>query len=62
MIESPAERAGQTGDRKPDLDGTASAHHTVLIAEDDPIFRHLLESWFKRWDYRVTALDNGLDA
>jgi diguanylate cyclase (GGDEF)-like protein len=34
----------------------------VLIAEDDPIFRRILESWFKRWDYRVTAVENGLDA
>jgi two-component system, cell cycle response regulator len=34
----------------------------VLVAEDDPIFRLVLESWFKRWDYRVIAVDNGLDA
>ena len=34
----------------------------MLIAEDDPIFRRILESWFKRWDYRVTAVENGLDA
>ncbi len=35
---------------------------TVLIAEDDPVFRHLLESWLQRWKYRVVAVDNGLDA
>jgi len=38
------------------------AVNTVLIAEDDPIFRRILESWFKRWDYQVTAVENGLDA
>jgi two-component system cell cycle response regulator len=51
---------GQTGP-KPGLDGAASPN-AVLIAEDDPIFRRILESWFKRWDYRVTAVENGLDA
>jgi two-component system, cell cycle response regulator len=40
----------------------ALALNSVLIAEDDPIFRRILESWFKRWDYQVTAVQNGLDA
>jgi diguanylate cyclase (GGDEF)-like protein len=44
------------------MDGEASALNTVLIAEDDPIFRRILESWFKRWDYGVTAVENGVDA
>jgi len=47
---------------KPGPDGKASSSNAVLIAEDDPIFRRILESWFKRWDYRVTAVENGLDA
>ena len=38
------------------------ALNSVLIAEDDPIFRRILESWFKRWDYKVTAVQNGLEA
>jgi two-component system, cell cycle response regulator len=36
--------------------------NTVLVADDDPIFRHLLENWLVRWNYRVVAVDNGLDA
>ncbi len=40
----------------------ASTLDSVLIAEDDPIFRHVLQSWLQRWNYRVIALDNGLDA
>jgi two-component system, cell cycle response regulator len=47
---------------KPSAEGNASALNAVLIAEDDPIFRRILESWFKKWDYRVTAVENGLDA
>ena len=39
-----------------------SSINAVLIAEDDPIFRRILESWFKKWDYRVTAVENGVDA
>ena len=34
----------------------------VLVAEDDPVFRHVLEYWLKKWDYRVTSVENGLDA
>jgi two-component system, cell cycle response regulator len=41
---------------------TLSPPDTVLIAEDDPIFRRVLENWLKKWNYRVTSLENGLDA
>ena len=47
---------------KPGSDGKMSSSNAVLIAEDDPIFRRILESWFKKWDYQVTAVENGLDA
>jgi two-component system, cell cycle response regulator len=35
---------------------------SVLIAEDDPVFRRVLESWLQKWNYQVTSLQNGLDA
>lgn len=59
MTNLPTNRQGDPG---PNVDGNASAVSAVLIAEDDPIFRRILESWFKRWDYRVTAVENGLEA
>jgi two-component system, cell cycle response regulator len=62
MNKTPAQLAEELTDPKPAVDGEASRLNTALIAEDDPIFRRILESWFKRWDYRVTAVDNGLDA
>ena len=40
----------------------SSRQDEVLIAEDDPISRRVLESWLRKWNYRVTALENGLDA
>lgn len=42
--------------------GPSPAVDAVLIAEDDPIFRHILQSWLQRWNYQVTAVGNGLDA
>ncbi len=62
MHNLPSRQAGEFGNPNPKLDGKPSAANTVLIAEDDPIFRRILESWFKRWEYRVTAVENGLDA
>ena len=34
----------------------------VLIAEDDPIFRRVLQGWFQKWQYQVTAVGNGSEA
>jgi two-component system cell cycle response regulator len=51
----------QFEESKPQTTG-AGALNSVLIAEDDPIFRRILQSWLHRWDYRVTAVDNGMDA
>jgi two-component system cell cycle response regulator len=62
MNNLPAEPVSEVRLPKPILNTKASLSNAVLIAEDDPIFRRILESWFKRWDYRVTAVDNGMDA
>jgi len=43
-------------------DGRPSSLNSVLVAEDDPIFRHLPDSWLQRWNYRVTTVENGMDA
>jgi diguanylate cyclase (GGDEF)-like protein len=40
----------------------ASSRDTVLIAEDDPVFRRILQSCLQSWNYKVRACDNGLDA
>jgi len=36
--------------------------NSVLVAEDDPLFRRILESWLGKWEYRVTAAEDGLKA
>jgi two-component system, cell cycle response regulator len=36
--------------------------NSVLIAEDDPVSRRLLEISLKKWNYRVVVVENGLDA
>jgi len=35
---------------------------TILIAEDDPIFRKLLQSRLQNWGYRVVAVKDGIEA
>jgi diguanylate cyclase (GGDEF)-like protein len=62
MNKLPAEVTGAVLDPKPSIEAKTSAVNTALIAEDDPIFRRILENWFKKWDYGVTAVDNGLAA
>jgi diguanylate cyclase (GGDEF)-like protein len=62
MNRLPEQLAEELIGEKSGLDGEASRLNTALIAEDDPIFRRILESWFQRWDYHVTAVDNGLEA
>ncbi|HEY7616325.1 MAG TPA: diguanylate cyclase, partial [Terriglobales bacterium] len=52
----------QTEARECNPAGRLSSLNTVLVAEDDPIFRHVLQSWLQRWNYEVTAVENGLDA
>jgi two-component system cell cycle response regulator len=34
----------------------------VLVAEDDPMFRRILESWLQNWGYRVTLAEDGATA
>jgi two-component system, cell cycle response regulator len=62
MKETAGLSVGEIKDSKPGVEGRACPLNAVLIAEDDPIFRRVLESWFKRWNYRVTAVENGVAA
>ena len=62
MNKIPAEVAQAIGDPKHSLEGKVFSGNSVLIAEDDPLFRRMIERWFQRWDYRVTVVENGLDA
>ena len=34
----------------------------VLIAEDDPMFRRILQSWLQSWSYRVSIAEDGAQA
>lgn len=35
---------------------------TILVAEDDPMFRHLLQRWLESWGFNVLAADDGTQA
>jgi two-component system, cell cycle response regulator len=54
--------ATHTGGLLDQCSGDPRALETVLIAEDDPMFRQVLSSLLKKWNYRVITVENGLDA
>lgn len=31
----------------------------ALVAEDDPMFRRILQSWLEAWGHEVTVVENG---
>jgi diguanylate cyclase (GGDEF)-like protein len=37
-------------------------HETILVAEDDPIFRHILQRWLESWGFGVTLAEDGAQA
>ncbi|HEY1463939.1 MAG TPA: diguanylate cyclase [Terriglobales bacterium] len=41
---------------------TTTLTDKVLVADDDPIFRHVLQSCLEKWGYQVIAVENGADA
>jgi two-component system, cell cycle response regulator len=40
----------------------APPHARVLVAEDDPMVRRILQSWLQQWAHEVTIAENGADA
>jgi len=34
----------------------------VLVAEDDPMVRRILQTWLQQWNHGVIAVDNGAAA
>ena len=44
----------------PSAEDPPSRH--VMIAEDDPMFRRILQSWLREWGYQVTVVQDGAQA
>lgn len=52
--------ADQPGGNAPGDDtGSCTDLNRVFVAEDDPVFRHLLKRWFESWNYKVVSAENG---
>jgi two-component system cell cycle response regulator len=45
---------------EPDL--SSSAPETILIAEDDPMFRRILQRWLESWGFSVLVAEDGAQA
>jgi two-component system cell cycle response regulator len=54
--------AKQVGPPDAYIQAGGCASETILIAEDDPIFRRLLQSRLQSWGYRVIAAEDGTRA
>jgi diguanylate cyclase (GGDEF)-like protein len=44
------------------LAAASTVNDTVLVADDDPIFRHVLQNCLEKWGYRPIAVENGAHA
>ncbi len=44
------------------MTGNDTSPHRILIAEDDPVSRRLLEAFLVKWGYQVVAAEDGLEA
>jgi two-component system, cell cycle response regulator len=44
------------------MTGNGTIPNRILIAEDDPVSRRLLEAFLLKWEYQVVAAVDGLDA
>jgi two-component system cell cycle response regulator len=62
MDKIPAEAGSANSEQSMAVGEKSSGGNSVLIAEDDPLFRRMIERWFERWTYRVIVVENGLDA
>jgi two-component system cell cycle response regulator len=45
-----------------ELERPGSSCERVLVAEDDTMFRRILQSWLETWGYRVTLAEDGAQA
>jgi two-component system, cell cycle response regulator len=41
---------------------SACPRRDVLVAEDDPMFRKILQNWLQSWDYKVIVATDGTEA
>jgi diguanylate cyclase (GGDEF)-like protein len=54
--------AGETNGDVPEFVRPGASCNRVLVAEDDAMFRRILQSWLENWGYRVTVAGDGARA
>lgn len=47
---------------EPESPGLPLQGENILVAEDDPIFRHILQRWLESWGFGVTLAEDGAQA
>ncbi len=53
---------GVTNASLPNFERPGRSCHRVLVADDDAMFRRILQSWLEDWGYRVTVVEDGAEA
>jgi diguanylate cyclase (GGDEF)-like protein len=62
MAEGDRMIAGETTDKFTEFARPGSSCNRVLVAEDDGMFRRILQSWLENWGYQVTIAEDGAKA
>jgi two-component system cell cycle response regulator len=55
-------RDDQANSSYTEFDRPGVACERVLVAEDDLMFRHILQRWLEKWGYQVTLAEDGAEA
>jgi two-component system cell cycle response regulator len=59
---APVACSGETNAIAINFERPGSACDRVLVADDDAMFRRILQTWLEGWGYQVTVADNGSKA
>jgi two-component system, cell cycle response regulator len=54
--------SGESSANFTEFEPPGSSCNRVLVAEDDAMFRRILQSWLENWGYRVTLAEDGAQA
>jgi two-component system cell cycle response regulator len=58
----PVTSSGETNSSATNFERPGSACDRVLVADDDAMFRKILQTWLEDWGYQVTVAENGAKA
>ncbi len=61
-LSNPMSSLGETIARLTNFERPGRSCQRVLVADDDAMFRRILQSWLENWGYQVTVVEDGAEA